>query len=81
MTTLEASAEQAPWTEDEFIAALKAHGTRYHNLHPFHVRMNNGELTREELQRWVINRFAYQAIIPRKDAVILSKCPEPAVRR
>ena len=81
MTMLETSTEQAPWTEDEFIAALKAHGARYHNLHPFHVRMNAGELTREELQRWVINRFAYQAIIPRKDAVSLTKCPEPAVRR
>lgn len=78
---LEATTDQAPLTTDEFVAALKANGARYHDLHPFHVRMNNGELAREELQRWVINRFAYQAIIPRKDAAILSNCPEPAVRR
>ena len=66
---------------EEFIAALRAQGTRYHNLHPFHRRMNAGELTREELQRWVTNRFYYQKSIPLKDAAILSNCPEVAVRR
>jgi pyrroloquinoline-quinone synthase len=71
----------APWTADEFVARLRAQGTRYHNLHPFHVRMDAGELTREELQRWVANRFYYQECIPIKDAAILSNCPEVAVRR
>jgi pyrroloquinoline-quinone synthase len=70
-----------PLSEAEFVAALRAQGARYHDLHPFHVRMNTGELSRAELQRWVINRYAYQAAIPRKDAAILSNCPEPAVRR
>jgi pyrroloquinoline-quinone synthase len=80
-SVIEAATDQAPWTEDEFIAALRANGARYHDLHPFHQRMNAGELTRDELQRWVINRFAYQAVIPKKDAAILMNCPEPAVRR
>jgi pyrroloquinoline-quinone synthase len=66
---------------DEFIAELRAQGTRYHNLHPFHQRMDSGELTREELRRWVTNRFYYQKCIPLKDAAILSNCPEVAVRR
>jgi pyrroloquinoline-quinone synthase len=66
---------------DEFIARLRAQGGRYHNLHPFHVRMDAGELTREELQRWVANRFYYQKCIPLKDAAILANCPEVAVRR
>ena len=66
---------------DEFVARLRAQGSRYHNLHPFHVRMDAGELTREELQRWVANRFYYQKCIPLKDAAILSNCPEVAVRR
>ncbi len=66
---------------EEFIARLRAQGTRYHNLHPFHVRMDAGELTREELQRWVANRFYYQKCIPLKDAAILANCPEIAVRR
>jgi pyrroloquinoline-quinone synthase len=43
--------------------------------------MNEGRLSREELQRWVANRFYYQRSIPLKDAAILSNCPEPDVRR
>ncbi|HTP19601.1 MAG TPA: pyrroloquinoline-quinone synthase PqqC [Solirubrobacteraceae bacterium] len=66
---------------EEFVAELRAQGTRYHNLHPFHQRMDAGELTREELQRWVANRFYYQKCIPLKDAAIMSNCPEVAVRR
>jgi pyrroloquinoline-quinone synthase len=66
---------------EEFVARLRAQGTRYHNLHPFHRRMDAGELTREELQRWVSNRFYYQKCIPLKDAAILSNCPEVDVRR
>ena len=66
---------------EEFIAELRAQGTRYHNLHPFHRRMDAGELNREELQRWVANRFYYQKCIPLKDAAILANCPEVEVRR
>jgi pyrroloquinoline-quinone synthase len=66
---------------DQFIAELRAQGTRYHNLHPFHRRMDGGELTRDELQRWVSNRFYYQKCIPLKDAAIMSNCPEVEVRR
>jgi pyrroloquinoline-quinone synthase len=80
-STLETTSEQAPWTRDEFVAALRAMGARYHNLHPFHERMNNGELSREELKRWVANRYYYQVCIPLKDAAILSNCPERDIRR
>ena len=66
---------------DAFIARLRAQGTRYHNLHPFHRRMDAGELSREELQRWVANRFYYQKCIPLKDAAILANCPDVEVRR
>ena len=74
-------ADAAPWTADELVERLRAQGSRYHNLHPFHVRMDAGELTREELRRWVANRFYYQRCIPIKDAAILSNCPEIEVRR
>jgi pyrroloquinoline-quinone synthase len=77
----ERAGEAAPWTADELVERLRAQGSRYHNLHPFHVRMDAGELTREELQRWVSNRFYYQRCIPIKDAAILSNCPEIEVRR
>jgi pyrroloquinoline-quinone synthase len=73
--------EAPPWTADDFVERLRAQGTRYHNLHPFHLRMDAGELTSEELQRWVANRFYYQECIPIKDAAILSNCPEVEVRR
>ena len=66
---------------ETFTGELRAQGTRYHNLHPFHQRMDAGELSREELQRWVINRFYYQKSIPLKDAAIMSNCPEVEVRR
>jgi pyrroloquinoline-quinone synthase len=74
-------AEARPWSTDELVERLRAQGTRYHNLHPFHVRMDAGELTRDELRRWVANRFYYQVCIPLKDAAILSNCPEVEVRR
>ncbi len=66
---------------DAFVATLRAQSQRYHSLHPFHRRMNEGLLSREQVRGWVANRFAYQAIIPRKDGAILSNCPHPDVRR
>jgi len=76
-----ALASDEPWTSEEFVGSLRAQGARYHDQHPFHVRMNAGELSHDELQRWVINRYYYQRSIPLKDAAILSNCPEPDVRR
>ncbi|HEY8900871.1 MAG TPA: pyrroloquinoline-quinone synthase PqqC [Chthoniobacterales bacterium] len=67
---------------DEFLAALRAVGeSGYHHRHPFHVRMNAGELSPEEIRCWAANRFYYQRNIPLKDAAILSNCPERDVRR
>jgi pyrroloquinoline-quinone synthase len=54
---------------------------RYHHLHPFNQRMHKGELSREQLQLWVANRFYYQIKIPVKDALILANCPERDVRQ
>jgi pyrroloquinoline-quinone synthase len=73
--------DRTAWSPDEFVERLRAQGRRYHNLHPFHVRMDAGELQRDELQRWVANRFYYQRCIPLKDAAILANCPEVEVRR
>jgi len=80
-TVTRPTSEGRPSPPEEFIAELRAQGTRYHNLHPFHQRMDAGLLTREELQRWVANRFYYQKCIPLKDAAILANCPEVEVRR
>lgn len=81
MSSSVAVSESVPWTEDEFVVALRARGATYHDRHPFHVRMNEGLLEPEELQRWVANRFYYQCNIPRKDAAILANCPEVEIRR
>ena len=43
---------------DEFAARLRAQGTRYHHLHPFHRRMDAGDLTREELHGMLLGAFA-----------------------
>jgi pyrroloquinoline-quinone synthase len=71
-----------PWSRDDFISRLRTVlEFRYHHLHPFNQRMHRGELSREELQRWVANRFYYQINIPIKDALILANCPEREVRQ
>jgi pyrroloquinoline-quinone synthase len=77
----EAAIARPPWTPDELVTELRALKERYHDLHPFHARMNEGLLSSQELQRWVENRFYYQRCIPLKDAAILSNCPDPDVRR
>lgn len=55
--------------------------TMYHHIHPFHQRMHAGELTRGQIQAWVLNRYYYQRCIPIKDAIILSKSDDAAFRR
>lgn len=67
---------------EEFVAALRMVGAgAYHHLHPFHQRMNRGELSPQAIRTWVKNRYYYQQMIPRKDAAILSNCPVREVRR
>jgi pyrroloquinoline-quinone synthase len=53
----------------------------YHIYHPFNKLMNDGQLTRKQIQQWIINRFYYQVNIPVKDAAILSNCPIREIRR
>jgi pyrroloquinoline-quinone synthase len=74
--------EEQPLPEAEFLARLRAvGGAAYHHQHPFHVAMNEGRLGPEAIRGWVANRFCYQQAIPRKDAAILSNCPDREVRR
>jgi len=72
---------QPAWSKQEFEQRLRAKGDRYHIHHPFHLRMNAGHCTREQVQGWVCNRFYYQISIPLKDAAIFSNCPDREVRR
>ena len=74
--------DDAPLAPEAFVARLREEGRRrYHDQHPFHRRMHEGELGRREIQGWVENRFYYQTRIPIKDAIILSRSEDPAFRR
>jgi len=68
--------------KDAFLEWLKREGSRrYHDHHPFHELMHSGNLTKTQLQLWVLNRFYYQTRIPIKDAFIVAKSEDPAFRR
>jgi pyrroloquinoline-quinone synthase len=54
---------------------------RYHHRHPFNLRMHDGDLSPQELRRWVLNRFHYQRHIPIKDALILAKLESRELRQ
>ena len=55
--------------------------SRYHSLHPFHKLLHSGQLNRDQVQAWALNRFYYQAMIPIKDATILARMGDPELRR
>ena len=70
-----------PLGPEALAEGLRSFSTSYYARHPFHQLMHEGRLTPAQLQGWVANRLAYQRAIPRKDAAIISNCPDPDVRR
>ena len=54
---------------------------RYHNRHPFHHLLHGGQCSKGQVQAWALNRYYYQAMIPVKDAGLIARCDDPAVRR
>ena len=69
-------------TPAELEGALRDIGARrYHRLHPFHGLLHGGKCTRGQVQAWALNRYYYQAVIPLKDASLIARCDDPAVRR
>lgn len=66
---------------DSFVETLRSQSQRYHDQHPFHRKMNGGQLGRRQIQAWVANRYYYQENIPRKDVAILANCHDREVRR
>ncbi len=66
----------------ELEAALRDIGARrYHNLHPFHRLLHDGKLDKDQVRAWALNRYYYQAMIPVKDATLLARLPDAALRR
>jgi coenzyme PQQ biosynthesis protein C len=69
-------------TASQLEAALRKIGSeRYHHLHRFHERLHGGGCTRNEVCAWALNRYCYQAAIPIKDATVLMRMSDPALRR
>lgn len=67
---------------DELESALRAVGAeRYHSLHPFHALLHGGRLDKGQVQAWALNRYCYQAAIPRKDLTLMSRMDDRAMRR
>ena len=54
--------------------------TRYHSLHPFHALLHGGKLNKGQVQAWALNRYYYQSTIPIKDAVVISRFRDRAIR-
>ncbi len=73
--------DEPPWPAEEFERRLRAKERYYHIHHPFHVEMNAGRMTPEQIRGWVANRFYYQVSIPVKDAAVMANCPRREVRR
>ncbi|NJM35735.1 MAG: pyrroloquinoline-quinone synthase PqqC [Rhodomicrobium sp.] len=67
---------------EELEAALRAIGAeRYHDKHPFHTLLHSGKLNKGQVQAWALNRYCYQATVPRKDAALISRSTDREFRR
>ncbi len=67
---------------DGLEAALRAIGAeRYHDKHPFHHLLHGGKLSKGQVQAWALNRYCYQAAVPRKDAALISRTHDRELRR
>ena len=73
---------EPPMPTADFEAAIRAVGPeRYHGLHPFHHLLHGGKLNKGQVQAWALNRYCYQAAVPRKDAALISRVHDRELRR
>jgi pyrroloquinoline-quinone synthase len=71
-----------PMSVADFEAAIRAVGAeRYHDKHPFHHMLHGGKLQKSQVQAWALNRYCYQSAVPRKDAALVSRLHDRALRR
>jgi len=80
--TAERRGNEPPMPTAEFEAAIRSVGPeRYHDLHPFHHMLHGGKLNKGQVQAWALNRYCYQAAVPRKDAALISRVHDRELRR
>lgn len=71
-----------PMSPAEVELQIRAVGAeRYHDKHPFHRLLHSGKLDKGQVQAWALNRYCYQAAVPRKDAALLSRSTDRELRR
>jgi coenzyme PQQ biosynthesis protein C len=71
-----------PLSPEELEGRLRDIGARrYHRLHPFHKLLHGGACSKGQVQAWALNRYYYQAMIPIKDASLIARCADSAIRR
>lgn len=69
-------------TAEELEQELRAIGAeRYHDKHAFHGLLHSGQLNKGQVQAWALNRYCYQTAVPRKDAALMSRTHDRALRR
>jgi pyrroloquinoline-quinone synthase len=69
-------------TPHELEAAIRQVGAeRYHDKHPFHGLLHGGKLNKGQVQAWALNRYCYQAAVPRKDAALMGRVADRELRR
>lgn len=72
----------SPMTPEELEQQICAVGAeRYHDKHPFHRLLHSGRLDKGQVQAWALNRYCYQAAVPRKDAALMSRTTDRELRR
>ena len=82
MVATKSFSDKPMMSRDEFDAAIRAVGPeRYHDLHPFHHLLHGGKLTKGQVAAWALNRYCYQAAVPRKDAAFMSRVHDRQLRR
>jgi pyrroloquinoline-quinone synthase len=73
---------EPPMGRSDFEAAIRAVGPeRYHDLHTFHHMLHGGKLNKGQVQAWALNRYCYQAAVPRKDAALMARVHDRELRR
>jgi pyrroloquinoline-quinone synthase len=82
MTSLSVATDAPLDTAEQLETQLRNIGaTRYHSLHPFHKLLHGGKLNKGQVQAWALNRYFYQSTIPIKDAVVISRFRDRAIRQ
>jgi pyrroloquinoline-quinone synthase len=82
VTQTNSPSESLPRSPENFEQAFREIGdTYYYDTHPFHVMLNDGQLSRGQLQAWVLNRYCFQNAVARKDAALISRMEDFELRR